>query len=127
MRDVQRKETEAMVYYDDCDNPPEFYDCKTVVARKAHKCCECLAEIEKGESHERYTGKWEGDIDTYRTCSLCLSARKAMRLESWPFGCLIDAADERDFPGVAEVMEFRERRQENWRKRELPAVMETVE
>lgn len=114
-----------MTCYDDCD-PPEFYDCKTVKARKRHECCECLGVIEKGESHERYAGKWEGDIRTFRTCVLCIKAREAMKLEQWAFGCLIEAADELDFPGVAEVVEFQERREENRRKRMLPGAVATI-
>jgi hypothetical protein len=105
-----------MTHYDDC-NPPAFYDCKAVTARRRHKCCECLAAIENGEPHERVVGKWEGSVETFRTCSLCVKVRRAMGPEQWPFGCLIDGADERDFPGVVEVVEFRKRRLANWEAR----------
>lgn len=54
---------------------PEFYRQKTVTGRKGHKCSECGRIIEKGEKSEAVSGKWDGDIRSYRTCEDCLSAR----------------------------------------------------
>lgn len=54
---------------------PEFYSDKMVKGRKEHKCCECFETIPKGTVHHRITGKWEGDIDTFRTCPRCKAIR----------------------------------------------------
>ena len=59
----------------DCD-PPEFYNTSFVKARKPHRCCECCRTIEAGERYQSVTGKWEGDVDTYKTCSECLELIK---------------------------------------------------
>lgn len=49
----------------------QFYNEKLVTARKAHVCYECQEPIAKGQQHERVTGKWDGDIRTYRFCAGC--------------------------------------------------------
>ena len=51
---------------------PEFYTVETRHARRQHRCCECGLTIEKGESYQRATGKWEDEIRTYKTCQRCL-------------------------------------------------------
>ena len=55
---------------------PEFYDAKEVVARKDHKCDECGETINKGQKYERVSGKWDGEVSTYKTCLPCLRIRK---------------------------------------------------
>lgn len=61
----------------DCELP-SVSTCKTVKARKTYRCCECQHAIVKGESHEVFTGIWEGKWETYRTCVCCAKARCAM-------------------------------------------------
>lgn len=40
---------------------PLFYTHDEVVARKVHRCCECIAPIAVGEKHFIATGKWPDD------------------------------------------------------------------
>lgn len=48
-----------------------FYNETEVVARKSHVCYECRSEIVKGQKYERVTGKWDGEISTYKFCAGC--------------------------------------------------------
>ena len=54
---------------------PEFFSCRTVKARKSHRCCECGEMIEPGDEYEYVSGKWEGDFATYCTCERCADLR----------------------------------------------------
>lgn len=55
-----------------CDyDPPEFFWCRTPKARKEHKCGECGIKILKGEIYQVFTGKWDGNMDTYKSCLPC--------------------------------------------------------
>jgi hypothetical protein len=56
-------------------DPAEFYDSKTRKARKPHQCCECKGAIQPGESYEHVSMRSDGDIYTYKTCSLCVELR----------------------------------------------------
>lgn len=58
-----------------CDfEMPSFFDVATPRARKAHRCDECRRTIEPGETYQRITGKWDGDIATYNRCAHCHAA-----------------------------------------------------
>jgi hypothetical protein len=60
-----------------CDyDPPTFCTIKTVKGRKEHKCDECRGPIAVGEQHEYVSGKWDGDLQWFRTCPLCLELRQ---------------------------------------------------
>lgn len=50
---------------------PEFYDTKIVKARDPHFCSECGEVIKKGTKYRRTTGKWDGMVKTYKTCTFC--------------------------------------------------------
>jgi hypothetical protein len=63
----------------DLDDAPEFYDLTEPVARKEHRCCECDAPILKGEKHVVATGKWHGEISTFRQHLLCADACRFIR------------------------------------------------
>lgn len=54
---------------------PSF--CNTIhrVARKQHRCCECLGTIEPADVYERVTGCWDGSMATFKTCLHCETAR----------------------------------------------------
>lgn len=68
-----------------CDSP-EFCHEKIVKARKPHKCCECHDEIPAGAKYESCTGKWDGDLQTYKTCMLCVEIRNKFSCHgSWTF------------------------------------------
>lgn len=100
----------------DCywDNPPKFYNCRTVKGRKEHKCDECLRAIEKGELHEYAKGLWEGEFSTFRTCMTCRDMVKEISLQCYCHGQLMDEVDVRDYPEVQSVADFLERRDVNW-------------
>lgn len=68
---------------------PEFYVITTPTARKPHTCRECGDKIEPGAKYERTAGKWEGEMDTIKTCSPCAEIRKAL-FRSWEYGALRD-------------------------------------
>lgn len=63
---------------DDYD-PPQFYNERVVKARKPYTCCECHRPINKGQQHRLATGKWEGELGSYRTCMDCYHIREAFR------------------------------------------------
>jgi len=58
--------------------PPEFYKERWIVARKTHICCECKAEIQKGEMYQYITGKWDGMLETFKTCEKCAGLRESL-------------------------------------------------
>lgn len=99
-----------------CDfDPPEFYNHKTVVGRKQHRCVECLRVIEIGEEQEVASGKWEGDFETFRTCKDCVSLRKSMGLDCFAHGMLVDDVSQAD-PYTDDMKAFRSRFDENYRR-----------
>lgn len=99
-----------------CDyDPPEFYDRNFVKGSKPHKCIECLRVIEVGESQEVVSGKWEGDFETFRTCMMCVDLRESMQLECFAHGMLVDDVSQAD-PFTDAMQEFRDRRDENYRR-----------
>lgn len=63
---------------DEGEYSPDFQSLKWVKARKPHKCCECRRQIQPGESYLRYTGKWDGEMNTYRTCAVCEDIRSSL-------------------------------------------------
>jgi len=101
----------------DCDcDPPTFYESKLVKARKAHKCSECLRVIEKGEQHEYAKGLWEGDFSDFRTCSTCLAMIAECRIKCYCHGQLLEELDYRFLPGVKSILDFRQRRIDNYER-----------
>lgn len=76
----------ACVYVEQDGDYPSFYLSKTVTAKKPHKCSECRRAIMPGEQYERVTGKWDGYLDTFKTCSDCLSIREEMFCDGWSHG-----------------------------------------
>lgn len=64
----------------------EFYHAKTRKARKPHVCCECGARIQPGQAYEHVSGKWDGAIGQFKTCSLCVEIRTKFSCDgSWAF------------------------------------------
>ena len=79
--------------YCHCDyTMPEFCNIVTRKARKAHKCFECRATINPGETYEYTSGKWDGEVDDFRTCALCAELREWARISvpcfCWGYGHL---------------------------------------
>lgn len=61
----------------DYDGMAEMRECITPRARKAHKCCECLRIIQPGERYERWSGRFDGDFFSQKTCHQCAEIRNA--------------------------------------------------
>jgi hypothetical protein len=72
------------------DAPPDFMSTRFPKASKPFKCCECDKLIEEGEIHEYIVGKWEGEVDSFRTCLPCSRIRRDYS-ECSPFGGLAEA------------------------------------
>jgi|SRR6185503_19016998 len=84
-----------MAYDCVCDyDPPEFYRQAKSRARKPHKCYECGAPILPGEQYERAMGKWDGSVDTFKTCQHCVALRQWVTnnvpCTCWAHGNLFD-------------------------------------
>ena len=59
----------------DIDEVAEFCNESYPKARKEYICCECTGIISKGSNYEEVTGKWNGEISTYKTCIPCTRIR----------------------------------------------------
>jgi len=74
----------------------EFYNEELVEARKEHKCCETGRVIKKGESYWRCTGKWDGEIQTYKQSQSAYHFARHLNSKIYPnepqecvpFGCI---------------------------------------
>lgn len=62
-----------MCMVDDCE-PCDFVTQTRPKARKAHKCHECRREISIGETYRRVAAKFDGIVDTTKTCAHCEAA-----------------------------------------------------
>jgi len=59
-----------------CDyDPPDFYHREVRSARKEHACGECGASILPGEKYEYVSAKWDGYVDSFKTCEQCVDLR----------------------------------------------------
>lgn len=66
-----------MSYDCSCDyDQPEFYHEELRKARKPHKCEECSGTIIVGELYEHVRGKWDGYVDSFKTCQRCRDIRQ---------------------------------------------------
>lgn len=69
-------------------------------AKAQHECCECLSPILVGERYQRFTGVWDGDFETWKTCLPCVRLREILLTETdWDpeelvFGTLFSAVEE---------------------------------
>lgn len=82
-----------------CDyDAPEFYHQENRKAKKEHRCSECARAIEPGETYEHVRGKWNGDVDTFKTCPRCLALKEWVRAHvpcfCWAHGNIIEDAIE---------------------------------
>lgn len=57
------------------ENAPAVSTTAHPKARKPHKCCECLMQIEKGDIYERVEGLWDGRWYTCKSCDRCAKLR----------------------------------------------------
>lgn len=81
-----------------CDyDPADFYNATIRTARKLHACFECGGQILPGDKYEHVTGKWEGRLDTFRTCERCHDIRQWVENNvpcvCWAHGNMIEDAE----------------------------------
>jgi hypothetical protein len=79
----------------------EFYEGKTVTAKKDHKCTECRETIAKGTQYLRECGKWDGEFSSFHTCLICAELRTAFSCQDGQaicFGELWNEIEEYLFP-----------------------------
>jgi hypothetical protein len=75
----------------DCDfTQPEFFTSQIRKARKEHTCCECGSKINPGDNYYFYSGKWEDNISSYKTCNDCQELAKEA-LECYGLGEMYDS------------------------------------
>ena len=55
----------------DCGDGPEAFWERHSVAKKWHRCNECGGHIQPGERYWAVRGIWEGDAQSFKTCSEC--------------------------------------------------------
>jgi hypothetical protein len=72
--------------YDDYEGP-EFFVMHVVKARKPHRCYECGGPIFAKEKYKRSTGKWDGEVITYRECCGCMEMREWAEISVPCFCC----------------------------------------
>lgn len=77
MNDAEMECTCLTGSWDD-DGMPDFLSTRTVKARENHKCCECGETIKPGEKYERASGKWDGKLETFKTCLICVNIRASV-------------------------------------------------
>lgn len=78
---------------------PEFYDERWVVARKPHTCHECRRPIAIGQRYYRVTGKWDGDVNSFRICADCQDIQQSLYCDgSYSFGTLWSDIEDQLFP-----------------------------
>lgn len=55
---------------------PDAYAVKDRVARRAHHCCECGADIRPGDRYQYISGIWDGSPASFHTCLTCTRIRR---------------------------------------------------
>ena len=63
------------------DEMMEEIDHDTAATDAAFHCCECSREFPIGTPYDKFTGEYEGEETTCRTCLVCLEIRDAFRCE----------------------------------------------
>lgn len=70
-------------------------------ARKPHKCYECGDAIPAGSKYEYYSGIWEREPFSHKTCLLCVEIRDHFACGGgWLFGELWNDLAENFFPNM---------------------------
>jgi hypothetical protein len=82
---------DSCIYHDGCDDPPEFVRVSTPRARRQYTCCECGHVIHVGTVYESTSGKWGGEMATFRTCVVCVSVRDSLCKGGYAYGELWEA------------------------------------
>lgn len=72
--------------YDNDWEQPDFHCVSFPKAAKPHVCGECGEEIKKGEKYELVKGKWDGYLNTHKTCLTCMNVRNSLFSCGWVYG-----------------------------------------
>lgn len=102
----------------DCEMP-EFFDSREPLARKQHKCDECMGPIEVGARYFYASGKWGGDFQTFKVCLPCQEMRKRLEDDCCVgFGGIIDVLcdiwEEHRTPGQQRWLDAYDERWQAW-------------
>jgi hypothetical protein len=89
----------------DSDGYPEFYNSGRPKARKEHRCEDCRRTIAKGQVYRRDSGKFDGELFSYKTCLICDEIRQAFTCAEYdqvgpPPGDLWSDIQEMMFPNL---------------------------
>lgn len=63
---------------------PDFFKHAEPRARREHKCCECNRIIRQGSRYHRISGKWGGEVETFKICRWCESIREMWSNHVYP-------------------------------------------
>lgn len=91
-------ECDVCVHEEGGDCGPEFYQEKTLKARKQYKCNECRDPILPGSIYVRMVGKWDDEFQTIRTCECCDEIRAVFFCDGWIYGMMWEGMVEQAFP-----------------------------
>lgn len=80
------------------DEGPEFFRIHHPRARKTHTCYECREAILPGSRYELYSGRWDGDMNSYKTCLSCAEIRDHFACSGFLFGELWNDIEGNFFP-----------------------------
>lgn len=80
------------------DGYPDFTFTTWRKARKVHECCECGNDIQVSTRYEFTSGAWDGNMSTYKTCSVCVELRKHFGCEGWVYEQLWTDLEENFIP-----------------------------
>lgn len=76
-----------MCLIDDCDERMTMVSERWQTARKEHQCTECRRTISSGERYRYEAGKFDGNLEVYKTCSHCMVVRDFLNKQcgGWVF------------------------------------------
>jgi hypothetical protein len=74
--------------HDGC--PSDVYEAAIRTARKAYHCCECGAEIARGQRYERVDALCDGSWQHVTTCLTCRAIRRHYCPSNWVHGHLAE-------------------------------------
>lgn len=85
-----------MCLIDDADGMVLHFDSGVRKARQTHVCGECRRTIVRGEKYHFYTGKWEGEVVTYKWCLHCQVGVDWLNANcsGWVFGRVLEDLQE---------------------------------
>lgn len=83
-------ECSCAVPADNNEQPDFCVERDLLKSRKNYQCYECRDRINIGDRYNKITGKWDGTMDTFRTCSDCVSVKNVFYSAGYCFGNIWD-------------------------------------